>query len=106
MNDTTEFDSSMTFSSRQEMSLEDIIEMDEYNVELLQDLISPLVSDPDSVNIEVNRVATVSLYEIHVPQKDRGSIIGRKGILIQSIKELFSAIGSKQRRSIVVELKG
>lgn len=79
----------------------EIREMDE----LLEDFIRALVSEPDEVEIESTCSENTVILTIDVLNIDRGKIIGRQGSIIESLKVLFKALGSKNGKRVHLEIK-
>lgn len=72
---------------------------------LLENIIRSLVSAPEEVEILITESSSTTVLSIDVVPEDRGKIIGRGGVIIKSLKTLFNAIGGRQSRSIVLEIK-
>lgn len=72
---------------------------------LLENIIKNLVAVPEEVEIEVTETASTTVLSIDVVPDDRGKIIGRGGIIIESLKTVFNAIGGRRNRSIILDIK-
>lgn len=73
-------------------------------VELLEELVKSLVSIPEEVEIRVNETGSCMLCVIDVLDEDRGKVIGTGGVLIRSIEEIWSALGGKNRKKVMIEI--
>jgi predicted RNA-binding protein YlqC (UPF0109 family) len=71
--------------------------------ELLETLVSALVSDPTHVRIVEHRDGDESLFEIDVDPKDRGRVIGKRGRTVEALRVLLSAAGD--RKGLVVDVE-
>lgn len=72
---------------------------------LLENIIKNLVAVPEEVEIEITETASTTVLSIDVVPDDRGKIIGRGGVIIESMKTLFKAIGGRRNRSIILDIK-
>ena len=73
-------------------------------IPLLEELIKSLVSIPEEVEIRVNENGSTLFCEIDVLDEDRGKIIGSGGTIIRSIKKIWSALGGKNRKKVMIRL--
>lgn len=46
----------------------------------------------------------MDILHLYVLPADRGRVIGRRGLTIRAIRQLFSSIGSLEGRQLLVEL--
>jgi predicted RNA-binding protein YlqC (UPF0109 family) len=72
---------------------------------LLENIIKNLVAVPEEVEIEVTETSSTTVLSIDVVPDDRGKIIGRGGIIIESMKTIFNAIGGRRNRAIILDIK-
>jgi predicted RNA-binding protein YlqC (UPF0109 family) len=63
---------------------------------MLEATIHSLVDEQDSVQVRSTISAHSAHFEVEVAQTDFGKLIGRKGILAESLRRLFSAAYGKQ----------
>lgn len=80
-------------------------EQPEEPIVLLEKIVKNLVGVPDAAEILSTESASTTILSIDVVPEDRGKIIGRGGCIIESLKTLFNAIGCKQGRTIVLEIR-
>lgn len=80
-------------------------EQSEEPIEILETIVKSLVAYPETAEIHVTESASTTILSIDVVPDDRGKIIGRGGCIIESLKTLFNAIGCKQGRTIVLEIR-
>lgn len=71
---------------------------------LLAEIARSLVEYPVYVRVEEEQRDKKLVLNIYVLPEDRGSIIGKNGQTIRALRKLFSAIGFKDGREVVVEL--
>ena len=73
---------------------------------LLAEIARSLVSAPVHVRVEEEEKSeSKAVLRVYVRPEDRGSIIGRRGRTITALRQLFSAIGMKDGRHLLVELE-
>ena len=63
--------------------------------EFVQYIVNAIVSKPDKVRVERVVDERGVLLTLHVDDEDLGRVIGRKGVLAQSLRVLLRALGSK-----------
>ena len=75
---------------------------------LLVEIARSLVSRPEDVRVECREDAEhrTLILVLDVHHSDRGRIIGKRGRTISAIRNLFSAIGLMDGRSVLVKLRG
>ncbi len=74
--------------------------------EVLHTIITNLVDNPDSV--EVNQIdGTQSVvFEVKVAEGDMGKIIGKQGRIAKSIRTVMKAVAAKEHKKATVEFIG
>ncbi len=74
--------------------------------EILHTIITNLVDNPDSV--EVNQIdGTQSVvFEVKVAEGDMGKIIGKQGRIAKSIRTVMKAVAAKEHKKATVEFIG
>jgi len=74
--------------------------------DILQTIITNLVDNKESVEInEVNGEKSV-VYEVKVADGDMGKIIGKQGRLAKSIRTVVKAVANKENKRVTVEFIG
>jgi len=72
--------------------------------DLLVDILSKLVQDPEHVNVEVVTHSRGVVYEVTVAESDVGRILGKSGQTIRAIKTLMIAFWARDRKHVQVNL--
>ena len=71
--------------------------------EILETIISTLVSDKNSVSINQIDGEQSVIFEVKVADADMGKIIGKQGVIAKSIRTIMKAVASKENRRVSVE---
>ena len=71
--------------------------------EILETIISTLVSDKNSVNINQIDGEQSVIFEVKVADADMGKIIGKQGVIAKSIRTIMKAVASKENKRVSVE---
>ena len=74
--------------------------------ELLISLASGLVENPEEVIVTVDEPNEegVTVYHLHVAEKDMGRVIGKQGRIANAIRVVMRAAASRQNQTISVEI--
>lgn len=66
------------------------------HAELLEEIVRALVADQDAVKVEESLDSHEGILKLRVytSESDRGRIIGKKGVMMQMLRQLFTAIGA------------
>lgn len=70
-------------------------------VELVEFIVKALVSKPAEIKIKCIESETVNTLEIKVAEEDYGRVIGRKGIIINSLRIIVSAFTKSSKKWII-----
>ena len=73
--------------------------------ELIQIIVQKLVDKPEEVNISITESESTVILEISVAKDELGLIIGKKGRIINSIRNIMNAVGRKNRKKVIVGIK-
>lgn len=73
--------------------------------ELIQMIVQKLVDKPEEVNISVTESESTVILEISVDKDELGLVIGKKGRIINSIRNIMNAVGRKNRKKVIVGIK-
>jgi predicted RNA-binding protein YlqC (UPF0109 family) len=65
--------------------------------EFLEASLRALVDDHNAIQIEEERNGSLLRYRIRVAEADRGRVIGRNGRIINALRIVGQAVGSKNR---------
>ena len=71
--------------------------------QILETIISTLVSDKNSVSINQIDGEQSVIFEVKVADADMGKIIGKQGVIAKSIRTIMKAVASKENRRVSVE---
>ncbi len=74
--------------------------------DLVECIVCSLVTDEDSVSLDVTDGEGAALIEVSCAEEDAGRIIGRRGRTIKAIRTLARALGSRVGTSVEVEVLG
>ncbi len=71
--------------------------------EILETIITTLVSDKDSVSIKQIDGEQSVIFEVKVAEADMGKVIGKQGVIAKSIRTIMKAAASKENKRVSVE---
>ena len=74
-------------------------------VQLLADLVAPLVSAPEEIEIIEETRGSELVLELHVAEGDMGKVIGRHGRIANSIRAVMKAAATAGGIKINVEIR-
>lgn len=74
------------------------------NRALLAEIARALVNAPIHVRVEESLRQDTKVLHLYVRPSDRGRVIGRRGLTIRAIRQLFSSIGALEGQQVLVEL--
>ena len=72
--------------------------------ELIREIVTALVDNPEQVHITEIVGEKTAVIELRVAQTDFGKVIGKKGRTAQSIRTILSAASAKQERRCILEI--
>ena len=70
----------------------------------LETVVKGLVSHPDQVRITPVERGGMTVYELRMDASDVGKVIGRQGVMINTIRSLLQVGGAKQGLRCAVEI--
>lgn len=74
-------------------------------LELLHYIIAQIVSDPKSVKIEtVEEDKDNITFMLHLPEEERGVIIGKGGMNIRAIRNILSIIAKRENKRVYIKV--
>lgn len=75
--------------------------------ELLVSIAKGLVENPDSVQVSVDEKNDdgITVYHLHVDEKDMGRVIGKQGRIAKAIRTVMRAAASHSNTKIAVEIE-
>ena len=71
--------------------------------EILQTIIENLVDNKEAISINEITEEKSIIYEVKVAEEDMGKVIGKKGKIAISIRNVMKAIATKEHKRISVE---
>lgn len=71
--------------------------------EVLETIISTLVSDKNAISINQIDGEQSVIFEVKVADADMGKIIGKQGVIAKSIRTIMKAVASKENKRVSVE---
>lgn len=74
--------------------------------EFLRIIISNLVNDQESIEINTIDDGKSVTFEVKVAQEDMGKIIGKQGRIAKSIRNVMKAVANKEHKKATVEFIG
>ncbi len=72
--------------------------------ELLNTIISPLVSHPGLITIEEIDQGRTVVLQLQVAPDDMGKIIGKQGRRAQAIRSVMKALATRQNKRVIVNI--
>jgi len=73
-------------------------------IDLAEYIIKAIVDHPDLVSIEQYEQPSTVVLEVSVADSDMGRVIGRGGIVVNSIRALVQVLAAKQGKRINLEI--
>ena len=73
-------------------------------IELVQSIVTKVVSDPSAVEVSAQRQGRTTIVEVAVAPDDMGKVIGKGGRNIDAIRSVTRAAGLRQHERVQVEL--
>ena len=72
--------------------------------DLLADLVKPIVTDPDSVDIIEKKSGKDTLLQLNVAPADMGKVIGRHGRIAKAIRIVMKAAAISSNQHVRVDI--
>jgi predicted RNA-binding protein YlqC (UPF0109 family) len=72
--------------------------------ELVTMIVRALVDDPEQVNVNKVEGERSIIFEVRVAADDLGKVIGKNGRIANALRTLIRAAGTKERKSIWVDI--
>jgi len=73
------------------------------DVSTLKMLLESLVTNPDQISIQRKEDEIGVLLQVQVSSQDMGIVIGRNGIMAQSIKTIMRAVGKSEETNVRIQ---
>ena len=71
--------------------------------QILETIIKSIVENEEAVSINEKEETDKIIFEVKVAESDMGRVIGRQGKVANFIRTLMKALGSKDKKRVVVE---
>lgn len=68
--------------------------------EIVHDLISEMIDDPDAIEIQEVATGGFTVLEVKVEANDVGKLVGRNGTVADAIRKIMEAIAAKRGKKI------
>jgi predicted RNA-binding protein YlqC (UPF0109 family) len=74
--------------------------------QLLSYILNKIVKDPDTITItkETDELTNELIFNISVPEEERGIIIGKQGKNIQAIRNIISIIARREGQRVRIKI--
>ena len=72
--------------------------------ELLEFIAKSMVTDPESVQVEVVEKENLTGLKLHVAESDMGKVIGKQGRIAKAIRTVIKSAGSRENKKVVVDI--
>jgi predicted RNA-binding protein YlqC (UPF0109 family) len=72
--------------------------------ELVEYIVKSIVDNPDEVTVAETENPTSILVEVKVADEDVGRVIGRGGVVVNSIRNLLQVLASKESKRVSLEI--
>jgi len=74
--------------------------------QLLSYILSKIVKDPDTITItkETDEITNELIFNISIPEEERGIIIGKQGKNIQAIRNIISIIARREGQRVRIKI--
>ena len=71
--------------------------------EILETIITTLVSDKEAVAIKQIDGEQSVIFEVKVAEADMGKVIGKQGVIAKSIRTIMKSVAAKENKRVSVE---
>ena len=73
--------------------------------ELITKIVSAIVDYPNDISIQSIPGDHTVIYKLEVNAQDTGKVIGKQGRTADAIRTILKALGGKQNKKIILEIK-
>lgn len=70
--------------------------------EILRMIVEGIVSDKEKISIEKEEKEDTVSFKVKVAKEDMGRVIGKNGKIANSIRSIIKAIGTKEKKNVVI----
>ena len=72
---------------------------------LIETVVRRLCDEPDSARVVETFEGRTAVYEVDVPEADRGRLIGREGRTIRAMRAFVSAAATARGKRVVIRVR-
>ena len=72
--------------------------------ELIETIARALVDDPEQVKVSEIEGEMTSIIELRVAKADLGKVIGKQGRNVHAMRTILSAVSTKIRKRVILEI--
>lgn len=72
--------------------------------ELLEFIAKSMVTDPESVQVDVVEKENLTVFKLRVAADDMGKVIGKKGRIAKAIRTVMKSAGNRENKKVVVDI--
>ncbi len=72
--------------------------------EVLYDIASGIVNNPDRVNIEEKVDGDTIILSLMVDESDLGKVIGKQGRIAKAIRTVVKAVANRENKRVIVDI--
>jgi len=76
----------------------------EHLKELITRIVQTLVDNPNEVHVRELKGRTTTVLELHVAKGDLGQVIGKGGTTADALRTIVSAVSSKEKMRVVLDI--
>jgi predicted RNA-binding protein YlqC (UPF0109 family) len=73
--------------------------------ELITKIVTAIVDHPEDIKLEKVPGDYTIIFQLAVHAEDTGKVIGKQGHTADAIRTILNAIGGKQNKKIILEIK-
>jgi len=72
---------------------------------LIETVVRRLSDNPDAARVSESYEGKTAVYEVDVPEADRGRLIGREGRTIRALRSFVSAAATARGKRVVIRVR-
>jgi uncharacterized protein len=72
---------------------------------LIETVVRRLADNPDAARVSESYEGKTAVYEVDVPEADRGRLIGREGRTIRALRAFVSAAATARGKRVVIRVR-
>jgi predicted RNA-binding protein YlqC (UPF0109 family) len=72
---------------------------------LIETVVRRLSDNPDTARVSESYEGKTAVYEVDVPEADRGRLIGREGRTIRALRAFVSAAATARGKRVVIRVR-